>query len=51
MKDWCFTPRCLDLLLEIFPHADVTRLEDVGHYVMGEDPDRVVRLVSEFLQT
>jgi pimeloyl-ACP methyl ester carboxylesterase len=51
MKDWCFTPHCLDLLMEIFPHADVTRLEDVGHYVMEEDPDRVIQLVSEFLQT
>ncbi len=51
MKDWCFTPDCLDHLMEIFPHADVTRLEDVGHYVMEENPDRVIQLVSEFLQT
>ncbi len=51
MKDWCFTPHCLDRLMEIFPHADVTRLEDVGHYVMEENPDRVIQLVSEFLQT
>ena len=50
MRDWCFTPRCLDMLLDIFPHADVTRLEDVGHYVMEDDPDTVVQLVSEFLQ-
>ena len=28
--------------MEIFPHADVTRLEDVGHYVMEENPDRVI---------
>ncbi len=50
MRDWCFTPRCLEMLVDIFPHADVTRLEDVGHYVMEDDPDTVIQVVSEFLQ-
>lgn len=42
MRDWCFRPECLDRLLMAFPDADVTRLEQVGHYVMEEAPDDVI---------
>ena len=49
MKDWCFNARCLEMLTEILPDADVTRLDDVGHYVMEDDPGSVVQLVSDFL--
>ncbi|MEM7474389.1 MAG: alpha/beta fold hydrolase [Planctomycetota bacterium] len=43
MKDWCFRPECLTRLQELFPQAQTTELEDVGHYVMEEAPTEVIR--------
>jgi haloalkane dehalogenase len=43
MKDWCFRPECLQLLQDMFPHAKVRRLEDVGHYVMEEAAAEVIQ--------
>ena len=51
MKDWCFRPECLDRFIEIFPHAEVHRLEDVGHWIVEEAKDDVLRLVTEFVQS
>lgn len=48
MRDWCFTPYFLDRFLEFFPAAEVHRLEDAGHYVMEDAPERVVELVGRF---
>ena len=36
MRDWCFTPECLERFEKLLPSAHVTRLSDVGHYVMEE---------------
>jgi haloalkane dehalogenase len=49
MRDWCFRPLCLDRLMQHLPHAEVHRLEDVGHWVTEEAPERVGRLVQSFL--
>jgi len=49
MKDWCFTPVCLERLQRAFPHAQVHRLEDAGHYVVEDAHERIVPLVEEFL--
>jgi len=49
MRDWCFTPACLDRLCDLFPHARVHRLEDAGHWVMEDAAERVVPLVERFL--
>jgi pimeloyl-ACP methyl ester carboxylesterase len=38
MRDPVATPAVLDGLLELRPHAPVTRLDDVGHYPQIEDP-------------
>ena len=43
MKDWCFRPECPQLLQDMFPHAKVRRLEDVGHYVMEEAAAEVIQ--------
>ena len=45
MKDWCFTPKFLDEWVARFPKASVTRLPDVGHYVMEDAPDSVIAAV------
>ena len=50
MRDWCFRPSCLDQFMEIWPHADVSKLEHVGHWVTEEAQDEVQQLVSDFLQ-
>ncbi len=50
MKDWCFRVECLDRLTQLFPQAQVQRLEDVGHYVMEEAAGEVIQEVLACLQ-
>jgi haloalkane dehalogenase len=49
MRDWCFRPSCLDRFMEHWPRAEVHRLDDCGHYVVEDAPERIVPLVKEFL--
>src|SRR5439155_17426308 len=49
MRDWCFRPECLDRLLRHWPQAEVHRLEDCGHYVVEDAPERIVPLLRDFL--
>lgn len=49
MRDWCFQPSCLDMLLESWPNAEVHRMEDAGHWVTEEKPKEVLASVSDFL--
>ena len=49
MRDWCFTPACLERLLQSFPQAEVHRLADASHYVVEDAHERIVPLVREFL--
>ena len=49
MKDWCFRPECLDRFLTHWPAADVSRLQNAGHYVVEDASEEVCHLVSEFL--
>jgi pimeloyl-ACP methyl ester carboxylesterase len=50
MKDWCFTPECLDRFVAYWPQAEVRRLADVGHWVVEDTPEEAERLLSKFLQ-
>lgn len=49
MRDWCFTPACLDRFLDVFPNAEVHRLQDAGHYVVEDAHEEIVPLVERFL--
>ncbi len=49
MKDWCFTPACLDRFLKVFPDCQVHRLQDAGHYVIEDAHEQIVPLVKRFL--
>jgi haloalkane dehalogenase len=49
MRDWCFTPMCLERLHQHFPHAEIHRFDDAGHYVLEDAGDRIVPIVREFL--
>lgn len=49
MRDWCFTPHFLDRFLEFFPHAEVHRFADAGHWVVEDAHERIVPLVERFI--
>ena len=49
MRDWCFTPECLEKFTTIFPEASVHRLDNAGHWVVEDALDDVVQLVEKFL--
>lgn len=50
MQDWCFRPACLDRFLDLFPNADVRRLEAASHYVMEDAPEEVTECMESFLR-
>jgi haloalkane dehalogenase len=50
MRDWCFRSECLERLLISFPHAEVHRLQDAGHYVIEDAHERIIPLVEDFLR-
>lgn len=49
MRDWCFTPACLDRFQSYWPEAEAFPLQDVGHWVPEDAPDDALRLLAEFL--
>ena len=49
MRDWCFTPACLEKFREAWPHAEVRRLHDVGHWVVEDAPEEALAEVEGFL--
>jgi len=51
MRDWCFTPRCLERFESVFPDAEVHRLEEAGHWVIEDVPTRVITCVDSFLES
>jgi len=50
MRDWCFTPACLERFIKIFPSAEAHRFEDSGHYVVEDAHERIVPLLSQFIE-
>ncbi len=50
MRDWCFTPECLTRMEQLLPSAHVTRLADVGHYVMEEASAEVNQSIVRCLE-
>lgn len=49
MRDWCFDVHCLDRLLRAFPHAEVSRIPEGGHWVVEDAPAEVQDSVLRFL--
>jgi pimeloyl-ACP methyl ester carboxylesterase len=49
MRDWCFTPECLERFQHYWPAAEVMRLEDVGHWVLEDAPEDAEAAITEFL--
>jgi len=50
MRDWCFTPACLERLRRSFPAAEVHRLDDSGHWVVEDACERIIPEVRRFLE-
>jgi len=50
MRDWCFRPICLARMLQIFPHAEVHRLEDASHYVVEDAHEQILPKMARFLE-
>ncbi|MGI9428001.1 MAG: alpha/beta fold hydrolase [Bythopirellula sp.] len=50
MRDWCFTPACLQKFLEYWPAAEVHRLADVGHWVVEDAPVEAEQLLADWLE-
>ena len=49
MRDWCFNPSCLERFQQLMPHAEVTRLEQAGHYVVEDEAEQIVALLEQQL--
>jgi cis-3-alkyl-4-acyloxetan-2-one decarboxylase len=49
MRDWCFTPACLERLRQSFPEAEVRELHRAGHYVLEDAPHEVIHEMRGFL--
>lgn len=49
MRDWCFTPRCLERFQSLLPLAEVRRIENAGHYVIEDAYEQIVPWVRDFL--
>ncbi|HEY6563553.1 MAG TPA: alpha/beta fold hydrolase [Pirellulaceae bacterium] len=50
MRDWCFDEPCLERLHAHLPHAEVTRVEEAGHWVVEDAPDVCERALEDFLR-
>lgn len=49
MRDWCFTPVCLERLRGVFPQAEVHELASAGHYVLEDAGEYCVAKMRAFL--
>jgi haloalkane dehalogenase len=50
MRDFVFDEQFLNRWLEFFPHAEVHRYADAGHYVLEDAGEEVALRVEEFLE-
>jgi haloalkane dehalogenase len=48
-RDVVFPPRVLDIWRDHFPHAEVHRFPDCGHWVLEDAPDEIAACVRAFL--
>ena len=50
LQDWCFTPaEFLEGFRTRFPHAEVLRLPQAGHYIFEDAPQELLAQVERFL--
>lgn len=49
MKDWCFTPKCLEKWISYFPNAEVLELKNAGHYLFEDGYEEIIPFMRKFL--
>ena len=49
MQDWCFREQCLIRIHQHFPHAEIHRFDDAGHYVIEDKHEEIIPLMRDFL--
>lgn len=49
MKDFVFSPKVLEIFEKIWPHAEVHRFANAGHYVLEDAADEIPRILRDFL--
>jgi haloalkane dehalogenase len=49
-RDFVFTPRVLEMWRDRWPHAEVHRFADCGHYVLEDAADEIGPIVGSFLR-
>jgi cis-3-alkyl-4-acyloxetan-2-one decarboxylase len=50
MRDWCFTPACLNRFRQHWPGASVFPITHAGHWVLEDSPSEVISAVRAFLR-
>ncbi len=50
MRDFVFRPEVLEIFEKIWPHAEVHRIADAGHYVLEDAGPEVVERIADFLE-
>ena len=50
LRDPAFPKAIIGLWQKIYPHAQLHTLENAGHYLQEDEPERIVGLIQEFLK-
>ncbi len=50
MKDWCFPAEFLKRFLNDYPEADVCKIEEAGHYLLEDAPEKVIDAMKSFFE-
>lgn len=50
MRDWCFTPACLERFQQHWPHAITVEFPEAGHWLVEEQPQALLRELQVHLK-
>ncbi len=50
MKDWCFKKSFFRRWCEYYPEAECHKLENAGHFLYEDEPDKIINIVSDFMK-
>ncbi len=51
MRDWCFTPDFLERWIDIFPHADILKLKQAGHWLFEDAHEDIAPFIRHFVES
>ena len=49
MKDWCFSPVFFEKWLEVYPNASQCILDNAGHWLFEEEPEKIIDFIHCFM--